>query len=79
MPAPFFLAALLGKAAVGTVSKGLAAKASAHHGHRAFAKSPGAPPLADAQPTLPNRKCTAPPPPAYSGGLAVASTRLDRR
>jgi hypothetical protein len=41
MPAPFFLAALLGKAAAGAVSKGLAAKASAHHGHRALAKKIG--------------------------------------
>jgi hypothetical protein len=41
MPAPFFLAALLGKAAVGTASKGLVGKASAHHGHRTLAKKLG--------------------------------------
>jgi hypothetical protein len=41
MPAPFFLAALLGKAAAGAASKGLAAKASAHHGHRSLAKRLG--------------------------------------
>ena len=41
MPAPFFLAALLGKAAASAASKGLAAKASAHHGHRAFLKKVG--------------------------------------
>lgn len=41
MPAPFFLAALLGKAAAGAASKGLTAKASAHHGHRALAKKLG--------------------------------------
>jgi hypothetical protein len=41
MPAPFFLAALLGKAAAGAASKGLTAKASAHHGHRALAKLGG--------------------------------------
>ena len=38
MPVPFFLAALFGRAAAGVTSKGLAAKASAHHGHRAIAK-----------------------------------------
>ena len=46
MPVPFFLAALLGKAAAGAASKGLAAKGSAavtktasgHHGHRFFAR-----------------------------------------
>ena len=46
MSLPFFLAALLGKAAVGAASKGFAAKASAagtkgasaHHAHRALAK-----------------------------------------
>jgi hypothetical protein len=45
MPVPFFLAALLGKAA-GAASMGLAAKGSAavtktasgHHGHRLFAR-----------------------------------------
>jgi hypothetical protein len=41
MPVPFFLAALLGKAAAGAASKGFAAKASAHHGHRAIAKKLG--------------------------------------
>jgi hypothetical protein len=41
MPIPFFLAALFGKAAAGAASKGLAAKASAHHGHRAIAKKLG--------------------------------------
>jgi hypothetical protein len=41
LPAPFFLAALLGKTAVGTVSKGLASKAAAHHGHRTLAKKLG--------------------------------------
>ena len=41
MPAPFFLAALFSKAATGAVSKGFAAKASAHHGHRAIAKKIG--------------------------------------
>jgi hypothetical protein len=41
MPVPFFLAALFGKAAAGAASKGLAAKASAHHGHRAIAKKLG--------------------------------------
>ena len=41
MPVPFFLAALLGKAAAGAVSKGLAAKGSAHHGHRTIAKKIG--------------------------------------
>lgn len=41
MPAPFFLAALFGKAAAGAVSKGLAAKTSAHHGHRALVKKVG--------------------------------------
>jgi len=41
MPAPFFLAVLLGKAAAGAASKGLATKASAHHGHRALAKKLG--------------------------------------
>ena len=46
MPVPFFLAALLGKAAAGAASKGLVAKGSAavtktasgHHGHRLFAR-----------------------------------------
>jgi hypothetical protein len=41
MPVPFFLAALFGKAAAGAASKGVAAKASAHHGHRAIAKKLG--------------------------------------
>jgi hypothetical protein len=41
MPAPFFLAALLGKAAAGAASKGLAAKTAAHHGHRALVKKVG--------------------------------------
>jgi hypothetical protein len=44
MSLPFFLAALLGKAAAGATSKGFAAKASAagtkgaHHAHRALGR-----------------------------------------
>ena len=41
MPGPFFLAVLLAKAAAGGASKGFAAKASVHHGHRAIAKKIG--------------------------------------
>ena len=41
MPVPFFLAALFGKAAAGAASKGFAAKASAHHGHRSIARKLG--------------------------------------
>jgi hypothetical protein len=47
MPLPFFLAALLGKAAAGAVTKGLASKAAAagakalcgHHGHHSLART----------------------------------------
>lgn len=46
MPLPFFLAALLGKAAVGAIAKGVAAKAAAagakglvgHHAHHSLAQ-----------------------------------------